>query len=159
MSFNGSRVWTLDVLSGKVDFLETAPSFVSNGGPSAYPNYYHFLEFGVIKLTATRIDFPWCGLGLPIWQPRIQVWKWPDWHVRFFLYLDRWKVLSMHALERKKSRKDTLLFSSGLCLFLVSMNNLPGDEIKNVLHGKVSIKGKSFFRNKDHDSTFKVRDN
>jgi hypothetical protein len=62
MSFHGYRGMTLNVLRGKVDFLELAQFCVAQG-PLALDHYYHFLDLGY-KLTALAgSDFPWCGRG------------------------------------------------------------------------------------------------
>jgi hypothetical protein len=61
-SFHGYRGMTLNVLRGKVDFLELC-QFCVPEGPLALDHYYHFLDLGY-KLTATAgSDFPWCGRG------------------------------------------------------------------------------------------------
>jgi hypothetical protein len=62
MSFRGYRGMALNVLRGKVDFLELA-QFCVPEGPLAVDHYYHFLDLG-LKLTALAgSDFPWCGRG------------------------------------------------------------------------------------------------
>ncbi len=62
MSFHGNRGMTLDVLAGKIDFLELM-QFCVPEGPLAVENYYRFLDLGY-KLTALAgSDFPWCGRG------------------------------------------------------------------------------------------------
>lgn len=59
-TFHGSRGMTLDVLQGKLDFLELL-QFCAPGGPLVTANYYRFLDMG-FPLTATAgSDFPWCG--------------------------------------------------------------------------------------------------
>jgi hypothetical protein len=62
-SFHGYRGMTLDVLAGKIDFLEVM-QFCVPQGPLALEHYYRFLDLGY-KLTALGgSDFPWCGRGL-----------------------------------------------------------------------------------------------
>ncbi len=62
MSFHGYRGMVLNVLRGKVDFLELC-QFCVPEGPLALDHYYHFLDLGY-KLTALAgSDFPWCGKG------------------------------------------------------------------------------------------------
>jgi len=62
-SFHGYRGMTLDVLDGKIDFLELM-QFCVQQGPLAVEHYYRFLDLGY-KLTALAgSDFPWCGRGL-----------------------------------------------------------------------------------------------
>lgn len=60
MSFHGYRGMTLNILRGKVDFLELA-QFCVPEGPLPIEHYYRFLDMGY-KLTALAgSDFPWCG--------------------------------------------------------------------------------------------------
>jgi hypothetical protein len=60
MSFHGYRGMTLNILRGKLDFLELA-QFCVPQGPLATAHYYRFLDLGY-KLTALGgSDFPWCG--------------------------------------------------------------------------------------------------
>jgi hypothetical protein len=60
MSFHGYRGMALNVLRGKVDFLELC-QFCVPEGPLPVDHYYHFLDLG-FKLTALAgSDFPWCG--------------------------------------------------------------------------------------------------
>ena len=62
MSFHGYRGLLLDVLAGKVDFLEVL-QFCVPEGPLALEHYYRMLDLGC-KLTALAgSDFPWCGRG------------------------------------------------------------------------------------------------
>lgn len=59
-TFHGSRGMTMDVVLGKIDFLELV-QFCAPGGPLVTANYYRFLDLG-FPLTATAgSDFPWCG--------------------------------------------------------------------------------------------------
>jgi hypothetical protein len=62
MSFHGYRGMTLDVLAGKIDFLELA-QFCVPEGPLAVEHYYHFLDLGYRLTALAGSDFPWCGLG------------------------------------------------------------------------------------------------
>jgi hypothetical protein len=63
VTFHGYRGMTLDVLAGKVDFLELM-QFCVRDGPLALEHFYRFLDLGY-KLTALAgSDFPWCGRGL-----------------------------------------------------------------------------------------------
>ena len=62
MSFHGYRGMTVNVLSGKLDFLELA-QFCVPDGPIHTEHYYRFLDLG-FRLTALGgSDFPWCGRG------------------------------------------------------------------------------------------------
>jgi hypothetical protein len=62
--FRGHRGMTLDVLRGKVDFVEALQfcgGFTSE--PMRTQSYYQFLDLG-FRLTVTAgSDFPWCGKG------------------------------------------------------------------------------------------------
>ena len=143
MSFNGSRGMTLDVLSGKVDFLELL-QFCVNGGPLLTQNYYHFLDLGY-KLTATAgSDFPWCGLGPsfgtedPSWNARIG-------NVRFYTWIDG---KFEYASWKKNLKEGHTFVSSGPMLVFSIDDHLPGDEIKLSAPKKVSIKAKAL-GNKD----------
>ncbi len=62
MSFQGHRGMTLDVLTGKIDFLELAQFCVSEG-PLALAHYYRFLDLGHRVTALAGSDFPWCGRG------------------------------------------------------------------------------------------------
>jgi len=138
MSFNGSRGMTLDVLRGKIDFLELL-QFCVEGGPLLTQNYYHFLDLGY-KLTATAgSDFPWCGLGPtfgtddPSWNARIG-------NVRFYTWIDG----KFEYPSWKKSLKEGHTFvSSGPMLLFDIDGNHPGDEIRLSAPGKVPIKAKA----------------
>lgn len=59
-TFHGWRGMTMDVLQGKLDFVELL-QFCAPEGPLVTANYYRFLDLG-FPLTATAgSDFPWCG--------------------------------------------------------------------------------------------------
>ena len=62
MSFHGYRGMTLNVLRGKIDFLELA-QFCVPEGPLALDHYYHFLDLGYRLTALAGSDFPWCGRG------------------------------------------------------------------------------------------------
>lgn len=62
MSFHGYRGMTLNVLRGKVDFLELV-QFCVPEGPLAVDHYYHFLDLGYRLTALAGSDFPWCGRG------------------------------------------------------------------------------------------------
>jgi hypothetical protein len=62
MSFHGYRGMTLNILRGKVDFLELA-QFCVPEGPLALEHYYHFLDLGYRLTALAGSDFPWCGRG------------------------------------------------------------------------------------------------
>ncbi len=68
VQFSAYRGMTLNILRGKVDFLEVA-QFCNPEGPVATEHYFRFLDLG-FKLTALAgSDFPWCGAG-PRWGGR-----------------------------------------------------------------------------------------
>jgi hypothetical protein len=60
MTFHGYRGMTLDVLQGKLDFLELM-QFCAPGGPLITTHYYHFLDLGFPLTALAGSDFPWCG--------------------------------------------------------------------------------------------------
>jgi hypothetical protein len=62
VSFHGYRGMVLNILRGKVDFLELA-QFCVAGGPIPVQYYYHFLDMGYRLTALGGSDFPWCGLG------------------------------------------------------------------------------------------------
>ncbi|MDO8541724.1 MAG: CehA/McbA family metallohydrolase [Opitutaceae bacterium] len=62
MSFHGYRGMTLDVLAGKIDFLELM-QFCVPEGPLAVEHYYRFLDLGYRLTALAGSDFPWCGRG------------------------------------------------------------------------------------------------
>jgi hypothetical protein len=62
MSFHGYRGMTLDVLAGKIDFLELA-QFCVPESPLALEHYYRFLDLGFRLTALAGSDFPWCGRG------------------------------------------------------------------------------------------------
>jgi hypothetical protein len=115
--FHGYRGLTLDVLRGKVDFVELL-QFCTSQEPLHLEHYYHFLDLG-FKLTATAgSDFPWCGIG-PGWSSRIG-------DARFYAYLgddfsfDNWRA-SLHA--------GNTFVSSGPVIDLKVNGRIPGDEL------------------------------
>jgi hypothetical protein len=117
MSFHGYRGMTLDVLQGKVDFLELL-QFCVDEGPVHLDHYYHFLDLGY-KLTATAgSDFPWCGRDTG-WNAQIG-------NARFYTYVgdtfdfDSWK---------ENFRAGHTFVSSGPMLELKVNNAIPGDEL------------------------------
>ena len=139
MSFNGFRGMTIDVLAGKVDFLELL-QFCVEGGPLLTQNYYHFLDLG-FKLTATAgSDFPWCGNGptfgteAPSWNARIG-------NTRFYTHLDG--AFNYDSWKKNLKAGHTFVSSGPMLEFFVN-GNLPGDEIRLSEKGKISISAKAF---------------
>ncbi len=134
MSFNGSRGMTLDVLDGKMDFLELL-QFCVKGGPLITQNYYHYLDLGY-KLTATAgSDFPWCGDGPafgtegPKWNARIG-------NVRFYTHIDG--GFSYSGWKENVKAGHTFVTSGPMILLTVD-DRLPGDEIDLSRKGKVRV--------------------
>ena len=62
MSFHGYRGMTVNVLAGKLDFLELA-QFCVPDGPIHTEHYYRFLDLGFRLTALAGSDFPWCGRG------------------------------------------------------------------------------------------------
>ena len=62
MSFHGYRGMTMNVLRGKIDFLELLQFCVANG-PIHTEHYYRFLDLGFRLTALAGSDFPWCGRG------------------------------------------------------------------------------------------------
>ena len=60
VTFHGWRGMTLDVLQGKLDFLELL-QFCAPQGPLVTDNYYRFLDLGFPLIATAGSDFPWCG--------------------------------------------------------------------------------------------------
>ena len=60
--FHGYRGMTVNVLSGKLDFLELA-QFCVPDGPIHTEHYYRFLDLGFRLTALAGSDFPWCGRG------------------------------------------------------------------------------------------------
>ncbi len=64
MSFHGGRGMTMNVLRGKIDFLELA-QFCVPDGPIHTEHYYRFLDLGFRLTALAGSDFPWCGRRIP----------------------------------------------------------------------------------------------
>ena len=139
MSFNGSRGMTMDVLNGKVDFLELL-QFCVEGGPLLTQNYYHYLDLGY-KLTATAgSDFPWCGNGPnfgvegPSWNARIG-------NVRFYTHIDG--KFEYTSWKENMKAGHTFVSSGPMIIFDVN-GRLPGDELNLSKKEEISISAKAF---------------
>ena len=139
MSFNGYLGMTLDVLSGRVDFLELM-QFCVKGGPLITQNYYHYLDLGY-KLTATAgSDFPWCGLGPdfgvegPRWNARIG-------NVRFYTHIDG--KLTYNSWKENLKAGHTFVTSGPMIIFSVD-GQLPGDEIDLKKKGTVTVTARAY---------------
>ncbi|MCK5368081.1 MAG: CehA/McbA family metallohydrolase, partial [Cyclobacteriaceae bacterium] len=130
---------TMDVLDGKVDFLELL-QFCVEGGPLLTQNYYHYLDLGY-KLTATAgSDFPWCGNGAnfgteaPSWCSRIG-------DVRFYTHIDG--QFDYPSWKENMIAGHTFVSSGPMVLFKVN-DKLPGDEIDLASRGNVTISAEGF---------------
>jgi hypothetical protein len=132
--FRGYRGMTLDVLRGKVDFLE-ALQFC--GGFTAEPmrtqSYYQFLDLG-FRLTATAgSDFPWCGTGAG-WNARIG-------NARFYTKVDepftfeRW---------RESVRAGHTFVSTGPIVDLTVNGAGPGDDVDVVRGSRLKIAARAW---------------
>lgn len=122
MSFHGYRGMALNVLRGKVDFLELA-QFCVPEGPLASDHYYHFLDLG-FKLTALAgSDFPWCGRGPRYGFPEecAQIGN-----ARFYTYVGQ--QLSFDGWFQAVKAGHTFV-STGPVLFLKVNERLPGDAL------------------------------
>ena len=137
MTFHGYRGMTLDVLAGKLDFLELM-QFCSIEGPLALENYYHFLDLG-FRLTALGgSDFPWCGRGMRFGVedvgPQIG-------DARFYTYtggplvFDRW-------LQGVKS--GNTFVSTGPMVDLRVNGQLPGTQLDLRAGARLRISAKAF---------------
>lgn len=62
MSFHGYRGMTVNVVLGKIDFLELLQFCVADG-PIHTEHYYRFLDMGFPLTALAGSDFPWCGRG------------------------------------------------------------------------------------------------
>lgn len=129
----------MDVLDGKVDFLELL-QFCVPGGPLLTQNYYHYLDLGY-KLTATAgSDFPWCGNGPkfggegPSWNSRIG-------NVRFYTHIDG--QFDYKSWKENMVAGHTFVSSGPMIQFKVN-DQFPGDEINLSKPEKVSISVNAF---------------
>lgn len=138
VSFNGATGMTLDVLAGKVDFLELL-QFCVEGGPLLTQNYYHYLDLGY-KLTATAgSDFPWCGNG-PLFGTDAPKWNARIGNVRFYTHVNG--KFEYAAWKENLKSGHTFVSSGPMVLFSID-GSLPGDEIKLSKRKKVTISAKA----------------
>lgn len=132
-TFHGSRGMTLDVLQGKLDFLELL-QFCAPGGPLVTANYYRFLDMGV-PLTATAgSDFPWCGRTRAFGAAEDEGPRIGD--ARFYAYVDgaftfdRW----FEALKAGRT-----FVTSGPMLSITVDDALPGSTLRRRAGDRVRI--------------------
>lgn len=128
--FHGYRGLTLDVLAGKVDFMEIL-QFCSNVEPPLHvEHYYHFLDLG-FRLTATAgSDFPWCGREN---GPQIG-------NVRFYTYIDG--ELDFESWKESIRAGHTFV-SSGPIVELTVDGRIPGDELPATPGSTVSVRARA----------------
>jgi hypothetical protein len=136
MSFHGYRGMTLNVLRGKVDFLELA-QFCVPEGPLALDHYYHFLDLGYRLTALAGSDFPWCGrerYGFP--QEGAQIGN-----ARFYAYtggpltFERWfaAVKAGHTFV-----------TTGPAIMLKVNDKLPGDTLDVAPGTKLHITAEAY---------------
>jgi hypothetical protein len=128
MSFHGYRGMTLNILRGKIDFLELA-QFCVPEGPLPLEHYYRFLDMGY-KLTALAgSDFPWCG-------PKFA----QIGNARFYAYAgtpfsyDRWFAAV---------RAGHTFVTTGPMLLLTVNGKMPGDTVEAARGGKVHVEAEA----------------
>lgn len=139
MSFNGFRGMTLDVLAGKVDFLELL-QYCVEGGPLLTQNYYHFLDLGY-KLTATAgSDFPWCGEG-PLFGIEAPAWNARIGNTRFYTHIDG--EFNYDSWKENLKAGHTFVSSGPMLDFSIN-EKLPGDELKIPDKRVVTISAEAF---------------
>jgi hypothetical protein len=128
--FHGYRGLTLDVLGGKVDFMEIL-QFCSDVEPPLHTeHYYHFLDLG-FRLTATAgSDFPWCGREN---GPQIG-------NVRFYAHIDG--ELGFQSWKESIRAGHTFV-SSGPMLELTVDGRLPGDQLSVSPGSRVTVSARA----------------
>lgn len=137
VSFHGYRGMTMNILRGKVDFLEVM-QFCVPEGPLAVDYYYQFLDMGY-KLTALAgSDFPWCGLG-PSWGrpqelPQIG-------NARFYTYTGKPFTFEAWLAAVKAGHTFT---TTGPMLELTVDNHIPGDTVNVAPGSRVHISAKAY---------------
>jgi hypothetical protein len=119
MSFNGHRGMTLDILTGKIDFLELL-QFCVPDGPLHLDHYYHYLDLGYPITATAGSDFPWCGKNSNSWDAQIG-------NVRYYTYVG--DSLSFGAWKKGFKAGHTFV-TSGPMLDLRVNDKLPGDVLK-----------------------------
>ena len=137
MSFHGYRGMALNVLRGKVDFLELC-QFCVPEGPLPLDHYYHFLDLGY-KLTATAgSDFPWCGRGPKFGFPELYA---QIGNARFYTY-----VGEPFTFERwfDSLKAGHTFVTSGPVLLLKVNDRLPGDTLDVASGTKLHITAEAF---------------
>jgi hypothetical protein len=133
MSFNGYRGMTLDILTGKIDFLELL-QFCVPGGPLHLDHYYHYLDLGYPITATAGSDFPWCGKNSDRWDAQIG-------NVRYYtlvgdsLTFDAWK---------KGFRAGHTFVTSGPMLDLSVNDHYPGDFLNMEKGASVNIRVAAF---------------
>lgn len=130
--FHGYRGLTLDVLRGKVDFMEIL-QFCEGVGPLVVEHYYHFLDLG-FKLTATAgSDFPWCGKETGS-DARIG-------NARFYTYVG--DSLTFEGW-RESLRGGHTFVSSGPVIEFTVNDKIPGDELRVAQGSTVRVRARAY---------------
>jgi hypothetical protein len=136
-SFHGYRGMVLNVLRGKIDFLELA-QFCVPQGPLALDHYYHFLDLGFRLTALAGSDFPWCGrgpqYGFPEQYPQIG-------NARFYTYVDGPLTFERWIAALKAGH--TFVTTGPVALLKVN-GRLPGDTLEVPAGSKVRITAEAF---------------
>jgi len=133
MSFHGYRGMALNILRGKVDFLELA-QYCEPEGPIAVQHYYEFLDLGFRLTAMAGSDFPWCGIG-PSYgggEPRhSQIGD-----VRFYVYTGGPLTFDRYMAGIKAGHT---FVTTGPMLSLTVNGKLPGDVLDIAPGAKVRV--------------------
>ena len=136
MSFHGYRGMTVNVLAGKLDFLELA-QFCVPDGPIHTEHYYRFLDLGFRLTALAGSDFPWCGRGERGDPARFS----QIGDARFYTYVgndfsfDNW----LAAVKAGRTFATT-----GPIIELTVNGNLPGDSVDVSKGAALQITAKAF---------------
>jgi hypothetical protein len=131
--FRGYRGMTLDVLRGKVDFLEVLQfcgGFTTE--PMRTQSYYQFLDLGFTLTATAGSDFPWCGKGAG-GQAQIG-------NARFYAKVDG--GLTFEGWRESLKAGHTFV-SSGPVIELEVNGALPGDELDVVRGSRLSVSARA----------------
>ena len=140
-TFHGYRGMALNVLRGKIDFLELM-QFCAAEGPLVVDHYYRFLDLGYRLTALAGSDFPWCGRG-----PRYGLKEGGSQigDSRFYTYVGNEFTF---ASWLKAVKAGHTFASSGPIVQLTVNGRLPGDTV-NVRRGEVlKIKATAFGESK-----------
>ena len=137
MSFYGYRGMVLNVLRGKIDFLELA-QFCVKEGPLALDHYYHFLDLGFRLTALAGSDFPWCGRGPQYGFPEqfAQIGN-----ARFYTYVEGDLTFERWMASLKAGHT---FATTGPIVQLKVDGRLPGDTLEIPAGSKVRITAEAF---------------